>query len=325
MTDAPAFRRGADAAEEAAASAGGTFARTHFFKMEDKGREIIRVVTDAPDWIVVDQYGFLPTKPKPQGYDGNWPTHMTAVSRSDPALKGMFEDDFVAEHMRKPDGKPYKPSPRTWALACMREEVIGDGSEELGGPDMKGKRLGFRDQTREVTRKKPDSDETETTIEKAIVVLNMGYKNFFSALDGFYRTYGTLLDRDYVVMRKGEGTATQYQIAPLDPIGHDLRDPETAAKYKTDLVLEEVILGMASDDYYGRFFDTRVTVTTNKDGESSGAPSEQQTKPDTDVSPEKMRAIADRVKDYSPDAAAAEAAPAPEAQSAPPGAVRNFE
>lgn len=320
MADAPAFRRGADEAEQAAAAASANFARTHFFKIDDKERVIIRMVTDAPEWIVVDQYQFLPTKPKPKDWEGNWPTHMGAVSRQDPALKGMFEDDCILS-MRDGKGKAYKPSPRTWALACMREEVIGDGTKAMGGPDKKGKRVGCRDATREVTRKKDDGTE-ETTTEKAIVVLNMGYKNFFAALDGFYREYDTVVDRDYVVIRKGTGTDTTYSLAPLDPIpGYDLRDPDIAKRYETDLTLDSVILGMADDDYYARFFDPKVNWTPkSKDGDSSGAPADQQGKPDVDAE-EKIRRIADRVKDYEPDAEAADEPaadePAAESESAP--------
>jgi hypothetical protein len=307
MSDVPAFRRGADEAEKAAQFSG-TFARTHFFKIEDKEKAVIRMLTEADSWIIVDQYQFIPTKPKPEGWEGNWPSHMGAVSRSDPALKGMFENDYIAEFMRKPDGKPYKPSPRTWALACLREEVVGDGSEEKGGEAYKGKVVGYRDQTREVTRKK-ESGEEETTIEKVIVVINMGYKNFFSPFDGFYRTYGTLLDRDYVVMRKGEGMSTDYQIAPLDPIGYDVRDPEVAKRYglvakdghvepgpDCPVRLETVILNMASDDYYGRFFDPRVTTTQNRGG---GASADQQGKPEADVTDDRIREMAERIKGYS--------------------------
>jgi hypothetical protein len=356
MSDTPTFRRGADATAEAAAAQGGAFAKTVFFKIEDKEKAVLRFLTDAQDWIVVDQYQYVPTKPRPEGWQGNWPERMGAVSRSDPALRGMFQGDYIAEFIKKPDGKPFKASPRTWALAVRREEVIGDGSEALGGEAMRGKLLGHKDAVREETRKKEGSDETEKVLVKDIVVVNMGYKNFYSALDGFFRAYGTCVDRDYLVIRKGEGTSTDYQIAPLDPIEFtegvrfDIRVPEVAARYGlkvvdatddkgqpyksirpgegyTGPVLEEVILSMATDDYYGRFFDPRVTTTQGSNG-NGGAPAAQQAKPETDAADDRVAAMAARVKDYggaaAPAEAAQEAAPAPAAAAASSG-PRNFD
>lgn len=359
MTDTPVLnlRRGAEAAEKASAKIS-TFARTHYLSMKDQERVVLRLLTEAYDWASVDQYGFLPTKAKPADWTGdNWPARMGAVSRKDPALKGMFTTDYIADEMRDGKGKPFKANPKTWALGCLREEVIGDGTPEKGGPEYLGKIAGYRDKTREVTRKKADSDETETTTEKAIVIVNQAYSNFFTSLDGMFRAYGTILDRDYIVVRKGDDKNTDYQIAPLDPIGYDIRNPETAARY--GLVVEErqvhdsegnpvvgpnnepimylspqpgpdfpavtiesAILSQCSDEYYEKFFDPRVTSSSSNGG---GAPVDQQGKPDSDMDA-RLAEVAARAKGYgsqASDASAEEMQPAV-SQPASSGA-RNFD
>ena len=62
-------------------------------------------------------------------------------------------------------------------------------------------------------------DGDEMLKDKVNSLLNQGRKNYFSIIEGFAGRYGTLLDRDYYVLRKGAGQSdTSYQIAPLDPI-----------------------------------------------------------------------------------------------------------
>lgn len=314
------FRRGAEAAK--AAQKSGAFARTDYFRIEDGDEAILRFISDAHDdpayphvdaWITVDQHGMVPTKPKPDGWESKWPKSMSAVCRYDPAFEGMYEDCYICDHMV--DGERVrKPSARHYALAVEREKVFGDGSEELGGPDKKGKLVGVTDKTREVTIKK--DDEEKTVVEKKIVVVNMGWKNFFNALDGFAGVHGTILDRDYWIKRQGASTDTTYQIVNMDPIpGFDLRDPDTLAQYESNYDLGEIVTELSSDEFYGKFFDQRYTV--GKEGEveksSSDVPVEAQAKPEGDVPPEKLKAITDRVKGYKAESSGEE--PEAEAES----------
>lgn len=327
-----AFREGAEAAGEAAK--GAQFDKVDYFGIEDGEQAIIRFLHDwmterNPDgsvkyphlahpsfptstsWIVVNQHSSVPTKGAPQGYQGNWPRNMGATCRKDEAFGGAFPDCFICEQMRKPDGKPYPASGRSWALACLREEVRENGAI-----------VGYKDKVKEVAVVGPDGKPTgETVLKKAIVIVNMGWKNFFSALEGFGKVYGTVLDRDYIVIRKGSDLTTDYQIVALDPIPmqdgsrFDVRNPEHHARYANEIDIPAMIAERASDEFFGKFFDTRVTWTQpTKDGESgSSAPSGEQQKPNTEVSEDKMRAIADRVKGYKPeDGNGGEAAPAAE-------------
>lgn len=325
-TAAPSFRRGTQAMEEAFEQASASFAKDHFFKLEDKESCILRFLTEADydpniegsGFITVLQYGNVPTKPAPKGYTGNWPSSMPAVARSDEAFTGMFADDYIAEFVRDSKGNPLRPSPRYWAYACLREEVFGDGSDDLGGPAMKGKVIGYRDKTREVVIKRDDKEET--VVEKAVILVNMAYKNFYSQLIGFARQYGTMLDRDYHITRQGSGANdTTYRIVPLDPIpGLDLRDPEVMKRYPVAKPLGDVIAERASDEYYARFFDRRVEVVDD-DG-AQGAPASEQVRPATDVQDdERLAALRSRVTGYEqPAAAATEAsAEAPAEQDAP--------
>jgi hypothetical protein len=320
MTTAiPDFRRGAEAAAEAG-KGGGNFPKTHYFGLEDQESVLVRFITDKDDWLVVDQHSSVPTKRQPADYQGqNWPQKMGAVCRKDKALRPVYPDGcYICEHLV--DGKQVKKAGgRTWALACLREEVRGDGSPEMGGEEQKGKVLGIRDQTREVAEIGPDGKPTGvTTVEKAIVVVNMGYKNFFASLTGFAGHYGTVLDRDYLIKRNGTDQTTTYSIIPLDPIvmpdgrKYDLRDPEFAARYATDIDIVELLLDRSSDEFYGRFFDPRVEASFKggSNGGSGSTAASTPPKPSNEPSEDKMAALAARVQDYGSGAAAPAATPA---------------
>jgi hypothetical protein len=329
-TQAPAFRRGTEEIEEAIKNASVRFQRDQFFSLEDGQTEILRFITPNDQWIVVNQYGAIRTKPKPDGFEGNWPSLMSAVSRSDPAFEGIFTTDYLKDNPPlDKDGEPATPSPRTWALACRREEVRGDGSEALGGPDMKGKLLGFKDKTREVAVVRKDADGNEVRgedgklvvdniTEKDIVVVNMGHKNFFALLIGFARRYGSITDRDYYIRRKGGGVKnTTYEIVPADPVPVDL----SAYQHRP---LEEVVMDRASDEYIGRFFIPGWVDPDAKPNGTQGAPPEQQAKPSNEPSNEQLAAMRERIMGGGgqPEAQA----PAPDAPppAATGGGMMNF-
>lgn len=336
----PDFRKGADASADAS-KGGGNFPKTHYFGLSDAESAIVRFLTDKDDWPVVDQHMNVPTKNQPKDWpDGaNWPAKMGAVCRADKALKPVYANGcYICDNLI--DGKAVKkPSGRTWALACLREEVFGDGTLEMGGQEMKGKVVGICDQVREVAILDKDGKPTgDSTKEKAVVVVNMGYKNFFSALHGFAGHYGTVLDRDYLIKRKGTDETTTYAIIPLDPIDigqapanppnpqfpnrYDLRAPEFAERYKTDIDLVDLLLDRSSDEFYARFFDKRVESPPLKKKEGDTSVTVVPEKADNEPSGDRMAALASRVTDYGAAApAAAPAAAAPAAEPAAPAAA----
>jgi hypothetical protein len=311
--------------------------------LEDGKSAILRFLTEfegEDSWIVVHQHQMVPTRPAPKGYTGEWPKTMGAVCRTTADEDGnpMHPECFICDYVQI-KGKKAKRSARGWALACLREEVIENG-----------KVVGYKDQKRDVTKKDEAGNETTTT-ERAIVVVNLSYQNFFSDLEFAGKHHETVLDRDYKVTRKGAGLDTDYKIVALEPQTFisesekdangqplvkrwDPRDPEIAPRYQTDLDLASEVHRLMSDEFYARFFDTRVPQPTNEGEKGGGAATPP--KPSTDVEEGALGAMASRVLGYAPNAdgtegngdgaepqaaeSAAEAAPQEEPTPEPAGA-----
>lgn len=337
MSAQPALRRGGEVAQEAAdAIGGGKFQKVHYFSIEKDESIVLRFLTDSPDWITVNQHQFVPTKPKPPNYDKKWPKSMTSVCRKDPAYAAMYPDgcyvcdaDIVNEY-----GKPIKANPRVWALACVREEVKEDG-----------KVVGYRDKTREEEEFKDGEATGKTITVKDIIVVNAAFSNFFTDLQGYFKVFHTVLDRDYHITRTKDGKDTAYNIIGMNPIQddrfeggiYDLRVPEVAKRYEHDIDLVALITSKTTDEFYGRFFDPRY-VEPAKEGDKDkgekapeGAPAAQQAKPASDVSDEALKAMQERVRGFSPGSESDSApsqpeAPTPAAAGAPSGGgFRNFD
>ena len=286
----PAFRTGSDAAKEANKRA--SFARTEYFGLDDGQQAIVRFITPHTEWLTAEQHQMVPTKTKPADFDGNWPEKMGAICRNEQAFAGAYASCWICDNV---EGKPSKRAPRTWAIACLREEVLEGG-----------KVVGLKDQTREVTRKKAGAtsdDDTETVVEKAVVVMRLSWQNFFSVLEGFAHHYGTILDRDYVIRRQGAGLDTKYQIVPLDPIQmedgsrYTLETPEVAARYVTGLDLIDVMTRQSSDEFYARFFDPALTIGDGGEVVPVGAGTAP--KPTNEVAAARLEALAARVTSYA--------------------------
>lgn len=245
--------------------------------------KVIRFVTDEQDFRETNQH-FVNTKKAPSDYpsDKKWPTRMGSVCRQSPGFDAIYDecyidiaDEFLVEGKKGPYHK--KPGLRLWAVAVEREPLTG--TEEMAKAGLieayeVGSTVGYQDVLvdREVDGK--------TLKEPKFVVLNFGLENFFNSVLGSHNAYGTVLDRDYKVTRKGAGTDTDYIIAPLDKQKHtdgkpfDLRRPDLAEQYKIPFNLDEIIANLASDEYYEWFFDRRVESSyakrfPKKEGEES--------------------------------------------------------
>jgi hypothetical protein len=311
MTDMAtrSFVRGAAAAKAAVKQAPSTD-RPGYFKLADGETAFVRFLIDFDEWPTADRHNFIPTKPKPADWEGNWPESVSPVCRNSKMGDGLplYGDCYVeASGMKKKNGKPHRPQARTWAIGVLREEVLGDGTEQMGGPSKFGKRLGFRDKTKEVDElKKNAAGDYEPSGKKIkvkdIVIFTMGWQNFFNALEGAANIFGTVLDRDFAITRSGAELDTTYQITGLDATpGHDLRDPETAAKYGITIApdgtrqypdnidCQKLIAAQASDEFYARYVDPTKTI----DGAS--APPEKQS---NDATAEKLAEMVSRIKGY---------------------------
>lgn len=320
-----AFQKGS----KAAAKQGSSFTKgIPYFSMKADEKVIVRFLTDAEavkvgdteagGWISVLQHNHIQTKanPAPKAEDGKatpWPQFMTAVCRNDPAFGGSFDDCFLCL-------AGIKKTNRTWALVVMREEVR----------DADGKRTGIRDVKREDTRK--DANGVETTIQVPdIRVINAAGKNFFNRVATYASYYDTVLDRDYVVTRTGDGLDTDYGTIALDPIDladggkYDLRNPELMKRYlpeaetvgyaqASDNVLGPIVEEKASDEYFAKFFDSRVAwKPPAKDAEGKEtAPATVTPAPANDATDVSLDALRARITGHGAEAAAPVAAPVEE-------------
>lgn len=307
---APTLRKGGEGAAEASKQA--EFSRgnrLHSLSLADKESIIVRYITDYNDWIYTAQHNVVPTKAAPADYKGNWPKAMTAVCRYDKIFKesGYYTDCYICDaKIQSQYGKPIGNAVRIWALAVVREEVIGDGSEEQGGPSMKGQRVGTTDKMVEVKKVDKDGNETgETEWHREYVLVNFPYKNYFSGLAAAFSEYKTLCDRDYKVTRIGDDKDTVYTNFALDKTPNLLPGTEKwQERYLDDLAareidLDAIVLEKASDEYYARFFDPTKTWDPKGGVKPSGISAEAASTAEPETTPEekdRMQALRDRVQ-----------------------------
>jgi hypothetical protein len=320
------FLSGASKAKEITKHLGGGRRGTDFFKLEDGQTAIIRFLTDAnPDpengvegWISVITHPMVPTKPKPKDWDGKWPNTMSAVCRRTPLEDEdgnevpYSEDCWICDNVRQSDGKAWRRSGRTFALAVVREEVREGGVIK-----------GYRDEMVEYEELDEKGNPTGKTGKKAKVVqVEQGYKNFFSAFVGTADHHGTLLNRDFKVTREGAGqNDTEYHVVALDIINTkhpvsgevvplDLRDRDIRQhRYPDAPSLEEIVESKIEERFYDTFFIP----------EGGGAPAGE--KPSGDASQADLDDVASRLKGYGGNGngseESAEEAPAEAKEEAP--------
>lgn len=315
----PAFGRGGDravAVSEEMAPVGGNFRKMEFLPKIGKDKFIfLRYLYDSSEWFWYMEHPMVPTKTQPADWptDRKWPEQMSATCRHDDAFKGdptagiapIHTDCWVCTSGLKDKwDRPLKAKLRVLAVACVREEVIATQAHVDAGyttPDQIGKRIGFKDATREVAVPKKDEKGEiikgadgkavmETVVEPRLIVVSRAVNNYFGGLQSLYRMFGTVCDRDYCVIQRFEDGSKDidFQHVNLDPTP-DLApgtpswkryedamkdqglDPESMAKWLGD---------RASDDYYATFFDPTKTAPPRKqDGQASTPAGEPATTP----------------------------------------------
>lgn len=343
------FGRGGQEAEEAAEAAaatgkGGGFRRTHYLPKMDKNDQIfLRYLTDSPEWYYVMSHASAPTKAKPDNWpSNNWPESMSAICRYDKAfqadpgsgLEAVYHDCYICDAgLVNQWGRPCKATQRLYALAVRREPVLGTDEMVAQGliqEHQVGKRVGFRDATREVEVPKRDEkgevvkdSEGKVVLEKTteldILVINQAMNNYFSSLQSAYNAYGTVCDRDYVVTRKGEGKDTDYPHVPLDKIDSHVPGSdswkvyEEAVKEQGDSVdIEKILEERSSDDYFARFFDPNKEAplpgnsnggdkpsgeqASSQSGQSPSLAKEPESNAGNDISQDKLREMRERIR-----------------------------
>lgn len=366
---------GAEAAREAFKNAQTGFDRLDFLSIDGSPAAvsagtnfaILRFLNDHAasadgsvlPWITVQQHSMVPTKPKPADHEGTWPAKMGAVCRNDKIFKARYGDCYIESMAPEPGKKTRNASPRTWAIAVLREEVHGTQEMVDAGQipaTLLGQVVGIRDKTKEVAETDADGKPTgNTKIVKQYVKVNQGWKNFFAPIAGIAGRFKTVLDRDIYISREGmEQNNTVYNPISLDPIvfpeGHkfagqvfDLRSAEQRAEFYPDMPdLRKVVAEQASNAYYNRFFVPNDRLYGNGEGVTDrkakaatpatagtpatpaaapAAPSTEQAAPDAD----RLAALKARVTTGTPIAAAAPpvaaAAPAPEQSAETPSSA----
>jgi hypothetical protein len=308
----PNFRTGVEEAEKAAART--TFLRVGFLSIEDGASANVRMLTDYDKLITVLQHSNAPTRDMPQNHKGKWPQIMPAVCRGDKAFKDMYDDCFLDIMFEKTgDERHYKPKVRSWGLGVMRKKLMENG-----------RLVGFEDETIDIKI----GEETKT-IPK-VVTINYAYGNFWGGFGALRDVHGTWLATDLLIKRKGAGTDSDYSIAAYPEVGLDGRkDPASgqafdprkwdhAKKYveaiglnladfenipeeeRTATVIYQALMTLvgerASDEFYARFYDTRVAQP-----ESSVVPTEADghDKPEaSELDEAELNALADRVQGH---------------------------
>lgn len=278
---------GAEVAKES--NKGGTFAREVEYLSLDgsaagvaqgKNQILVRFLTDVQrrhadqpvtkfnlPWITVAGH-YTRTKPRPDyAREGaQWPEKMNAGCRADK----VFAKGYPSGCMFCQRGE--KPSSRTWALAVEREEVRNEQNQILGYQD-KTREVFARDEKGDlivIGKKSDGKDEYQMKTVPAIVVMNMGWKNFFGPLQASAQYFNSLLDGDWVITRSGtksdDTTYTFIRVAEQtlpenNPFGlpagtkYDLSIPGLMDAVYPDMPdLRKIIADRVSEDYLGRWF-----------------------------------------------------------------------
>lgn len=261
--------------EEAAARKAAYSDRLDYLRLQNDETIFIRLLNPAEGedaWIKVAMHNGVTPKPKPEGAK-NWPKRMSAVCRYDKQIQSILgtTDCYICDNELPGFGDKFaRPTTKVWSLAVERFRLLGDGSPELGGDEMRGRDLGMFDVQEEYDIKDADGKPTGKKGKRPrILVINQAWSNFFAALGHTSDVYGEIRDRDFVVRRTGDGTDTDYQTTPMKETP-DLAPGTDAWKVYTDqlaereISLDQIVLDLASDEHYARWFDP--TKTVDKDG-----------------------------------------------------------
>ncbi len=254
--------------------------RYPFFSIKEGEIAYLQFVTDVHEWQKASMHNMVPTKPKPSWWgDTPWPSQISAVCRrtlmqdGKPLYDDCYIDDFV-----QINGRPAKATGRTWAIAILREEVIGDGTPQLGGDAYRGRRYGFRNKTCKWATFGDDNKmigEPET--RPAFVVISKAWKNFFGGIRSAANVNGgTVANLTFAIERVGDGLDTDYPATSLGASPQDFGRAEYLKRIGIDVAadpsqpggirklwpeelnLAKMLQYRVSEEYYALFVDPRV-------------------------------------------------------------------
>jgi hypothetical protein len=292
------FRQGIESAKESS-SRGPSGRMVDFFRLDDGKFIFCRFLTDFYEIMDAMVHSMYPTKPKPDGYEGNWPKSISAVCRNTKMGDGqpMFSGGcYACEHPKMDDGKPRAAVARTYGLLVVREEVISDGTEKFLRPGSNppfiipsGQRAGFRDVKRDYQPFDFNTNQAAGPVQLVpeVLLAEMGWKNFWTDIEGIAQLHSTVCNQEMNIRRSGSGmNDTTYHILGLGPSSYDMRDPQVLQKYGIEVKgyddmgrpikaypehysLPHIIYARASDDYYARWIDPTKSVERTSTGQAT--------------------------------------------------------
>lgn len=175
--------------------------RLTYFNWKNGDRKIVRFLTN--EIISANVYSFVITN------DGKSQSFLVKPG-----------EDYVQKYMSSTPGgpgwqinygtkqpEPARPKEQGIGLAVLRDLVPRAG----GGFDV-------------VDVTAPTEFKGQTFQARTFGIIQQSPKNFWGSLQGYHDIYGTITDRDYLIVREGGDKDTRYIITPLDAI-EELKDP----------------------------------------------------------------------------------------------------
>ena len=178
--------------------------RLSFISWKSGDRKIVRFLTN--DVITATTYSFVTTVDgKSQGFlvDPDKGDFVQKYASATPGGPG-WQINYGTKQPEFPKGRE-----QTFALAVMRDMVPKSG----GGFDV-------------VDATTSTEYQGKSYNARTFGIIQQGLGNFWGSLKGCHDVYGTICDRDYVILREGGDKDTRYVITPLDPV-EELKDLAT--------------------------------------------------------------------------------------------------
>jgi len=274
----PTFSKGADKAEAASKASSGS--RPDFLTIKSGERAILRPLTDMDDLIPVEMHMGVPTKTKPKRVsEDKWPAKISAVCRNDDAFRVRDDNDqptdvYETDEKGRPYGDCYIHANMTEVMGQYKQPVSRTKSQTWGMfvvrkeiRDENKKLKGYEDVTEEFKDK-----EGKLHVIPKIVIASQSWSNFWAPFAASGDVYGTICDRDYIVVRdENDYTVTAGREMPGHLPGAKSWQRYLDAMELKGVSVEKMLMEQSSFERYGRFFDPNYKEEDNDDDEDAAS------------------------------------------------------
>lgn len=197
------YSQGFGAVAEAAAKARSfSGPQSQMFGWKDKDQKFIRLLSD--DVITIGFHNYV------VGVNGKKLDYVCAAQLAGDKKRACLICDTFTYKNDEGEVKPMRPTNQTVGLAVFRKlqpKASGRGQELVDGLHKEPLKLMI------------DDKEQEFSGVPWIGVVKQSIGNFWSNFDAYFARYGTTIDRDYEVTRRGSGggqSGTKYTVIPYD-------------------------------------------------------------------------------------------------------------